>query len=94
MDYYFQFANSDNSCVKDYYHRNRIYSALIFQAISWEKAHKKNRKNQIQTMRSMPRKVIIRYRIQYDGTNNWYQVCPQCWQIVAVDNPNYRYGGT
>ena len=45
-------------------------------------------------MRSMPRKVIIRYRIQYDGTNNWYQVCPQCWQIVAVDNPNYRYGGT
>lgn len=38
--------------------------------------------------------VSIRYRIQYDESRKWSQVCPQCWQLLAEDNPNYRYGGT
>ena len=38
--------------------------------------------------------VSIRYRIQYDQTNNWHKVCPDCWHIVAKDNSYYRYGGT
>ena len=36
----------------------------------------------------------IRYRIQYDDSHQWYLVCPQCWDILAKDNSNYRYGGT
>ncbi|WP_330203683.1 hypothetical protein [Cyanobacterium sp. Dongsha4] len=38
--------------------------------------------------------VNLRYRIQYDESNKWYQVCPNCWNILAKDNSFYRYGGT
>lgn len=38
--------------------------------------------------------VSIRYRIQYDESEKWSLICPDCWQIVAKDNPFYRYGGT
>ncbi len=34
------------------------------------------------------------YRIQQDIDRVWVFVCPQCWEIVSVDNPFYRYGGT
>ncbi len=36
----------------------------------------------------------IRYRIQFDSSQRWLLVCPDCWQKLAVDNPFYRYGGT
>ena len=39
-------------------------------------------------------KVDIRYRIQYDRSHNWVLVCPNCWQQVSQNNPDYRYGGT
>jgi hypothetical protein len=38
--------------------------------------------------------VSIRYRIQYQENGDWVLVCPDCWQEVSQDNPNYRYGGT
>lgn len=38
--------------------------------------------------------VEIRYRIQWDDSGKWYQVCPDCWQKVSQNNPLYRYGGT
>ncbi|MBE9222224.1 hypothetical protein IQ215_05890 [Cyanobacterium stanieri LEGE 03274] len=38
--------------------------------------------------------VKIRYRIQWDNSEQWYQVCPDCWQKVSQNNPYYRYGGT
>ncbi|AFZ35393.1 hypothetical protein Sta7437_1835 [Stanieria cyanosphaera PCC 7437] len=38
--------------------------------------------------------VDIRYRIKYQPEGEWVLVCPQCWQQVSHDNPNYRYGGT
>ena len=38
--------------------------------------------------------VDIRYRIQYDGSEEWVLVCRQCWDKVSQDNPLYRYGGT
>ena len=60
---------------------------------------KKSKKTKTKVIKSKPcdrceAEVTIRYRIQYDETNNWYKVCPQCWEQVAHDNPNYRYGGT
>ena len=38
--------------------------------------------------------VNIRYRIQYDASEEWVLVCRQCWDRVSQDNPWYRYGGT
>ncbi|MEY2833987.1 MAG: hypothetical protein RLZZ574_3246 [Cyanobacteriota bacterium] len=38
--------------------------------------------------------VDIRYRIRYQEDEDWVLVCPDCWQEVSQDNPNYRYGGT
>jgi hypothetical protein len=38
--------------------------------------------------------VAIRYRIQYDESEQWYLVCPNCWEQVSQNNPYYRYGGT
>ena len=38
--------------------------------------------------------VYIRYRIRYQEDGDWVLVCPDCWQKVSQDNPNYRYGGT
>jgi hypothetical protein len=38
--------------------------------------------------------VSLRYRIQCDNTEQWYLVCPQCWERLANNNPFYRYGGT
>lgn len=38
--------------------------------------------------------VTIRYRIQYEEGGKWCQVCCDCWDILAIDNPFYRYGGT
>jgi hypothetical protein len=38
--------------------------------------------------------VDIRYRIRYREDGDWVLVCPDCWQEVSQDNPNYRYGGT
>lgn len=38
--------------------------------------------------------VDIRYRIRYQEDEDWVLVCPDCWQKVSQDNPNYRYGGT
>ena len=38
--------------------------------------------------------VNIRYRIQYDASEEWVLVCRQCWDKVSQDNPWYRYGGT
>lgn len=38
--------------------------------------------------------VEIRYRIQWNESRQWYQVCPECWQKLSKDNPLYRYGGT
>ncbi|VEP14201.1 conserved hypothetical protein [Hyella patelloides LEGE 07179] len=38
--------------------------------------------------------VDIRYRIQYDVSEEWKLVCRQCWDKVSPDNPCYRYGGT
>ncbi|NJK47538.1 hypothetical protein HC931_04515 [Candidatus Gracilibacteria bacterium] len=38
--------------------------------------------------------VAIRYRIQYDESEQWYLVCPNCWEQVSYNNPYYRYGGT
>ena len=39
-------------------------------------------------------KVNIRYRIQYDASEEWVLVCRQCWDKISPDNPYYRYGGT
>ncbi len=36
----------------------------------------------------------IRYRIQYDSSNQWQLVCPTCQTHLSQDNPYYRYGGT
>jgi hypothetical protein len=36
----------------------------------------------------------IMYRVQWQIDRAWIFVCPSCWQIVSVDNPHYRYGGT
>ena len=38
--------------------------------------------------------VSIRYRIQYDRSKKWFKVCRDYWEVLAKDNPNYRYGGT
>jgi hypothetical protein len=38
--------------------------------------------------------VNIRYRIQYNISEKWVLVCPQCWEQVSQNNPLYRYGGT
>jgi RNase P subunit RPR2 len=38
--------------------------------------------------------VGIRYRIRYQKDGDWVLVCPDCWQEVSQDNPNYHYGGT
>lgn len=38
--------------------------------------------------------VSIRYRIQYDQSQKWIMVCPNCWELLAKDNKFYRYGGT
>ena len=38
--------------------------------------------------------VDIRYRIQYDASQEWQLVCRDCWDKVSQDNPFYRYGGT
>ena len=38
--------------------------------------------------------VDMRYRIRYQEDGDWVLVCPDCWQKVSQDNPNYRYGGT
>ena len=38
--------------------------------------------------------VNIRYRIQYDASEEWKLVCRQCWDRVSHNNPFYRYGGT
>ncbi|BAZ44721.1 hypothetical protein NIES4102_17370 [Chondrocystis sp. NIES-4102] len=38
--------------------------------------------------------VMIRYRIQYQKSGDWVMVCPECWQKVSQNNPDYRYGGT
>ena len=38
--------------------------------------------------------VDIRYRIQYDESEEWELVCRGCWDDVSKDNPFYRYGGT
>ncbi|MCU0534120.1 MAG: hypothetical protein MUD14_09515 [Hydrococcus sp. Prado102] len=40
------------------------------------------------------RLVTIRYRIQYDESEQWYLICPDCWKQVSQNNPYYRYGGT
>jgi hypothetical protein len=36
----------------------------------------------------------ILYRVQFAIDRAWVLVCPQCWQIVSLDNPYYLYGGT
>jgi RNase P subunit RPR2 len=38
--------------------------------------------------------VDIRYRIKDQQKGDWMLVCPDCWQQVSQDNPDYRYGGT
>lgn len=38
--------------------------------------------------------VDLRYRIQYDASEEWVLVCRPCWEKVSQDNPFYRYGGT
>lgn len=38
--------------------------------------------------------VDIRYRIQYQASEEWVLVCPSCWWKVRPNNPHYRYGGT
>lgn len=38
--------------------------------------------------------VDIRYRIQHQEEGDWVLVCPDCWEQVSQNNPNYRYGGT
>lgn len=38
--------------------------------------------------------ATIRYRIQFDESDCWWLVCPQCQQQRSQDNPHYRYGGT
>lgn len=38
--------------------------------------------------------VLIRYRIQYDESKKWVMVCRECWDLLAKNNPLYRYGGT
>lgn len=40
------------------------------------------------------KQVTLRYRIQYDKSDNWVLVCPQCWQKASANNDDYRYGGT
>ncbi|MEM6501669.1 MAG: hypothetical protein AAF685_07510 [Cyanobacteria bacterium P01_C01_bin.89] len=36
---------------------------------------------------------LVRYRIQYDESQEWQLVCPEC-QKQCSDRPHYRYGGT
>jgi hypothetical protein len=38
--------------------------------------------------------VDVRYRIQYDTSEKWALVCPNCWEQLSQNNPLYRYGGT
>ncbi|PNW48782.1 UNVERIFIED_CONTAM: hypothetical protein BEN50_11330 [Euhalothece sp. KZN 001] len=38
--------------------------------------------------------VSLRYRIQFDESDQWYLVCPDCWLKLSANNPYYRYGGT
>lgn len=38
--------------------------------------------------------VKIRYRIQFDESETWVLVCPQCQKQLSHDNSCYRYGGT
>jgi len=38
--------------------------------------------------------VTLRYRIQFDQSEHWYLVCPDCWSKLSANNPYYRYGGT
>lgn len=38
--------------------------------------------------------IDIRYRIQHREEGDWVLVCPDCWEQVSQNNPNYRYGGT
>lgn len=38
--------------------------------------------------------VDLRYRIQYNASEEWVLVCRSCWDEVSQDNPFYRYGGT
>ncbi|MEM9770899.1 MAG: hypothetical protein AAF889_04740 [Cyanobacteria bacterium P01_D01_bin.73] len=37
---------------------------------------------------------LVRYRVQYDDSQQWRLVCPACQQDCSRDNPLYRYGGT
>ncbi|MGB2927139.1 MAG: hypothetical protein WBB82_17705 [Limnothrix sp.] len=39
-------------------------------------------------------KASLCYRIQWDASQTWQFVCPDCWPNLAKDNPHYRYGGT
>jgi hypothetical protein len=36
--------------------------------------------------------VLYRVRVAADGP--WIFVCRRCWDAVATDNSEYRYGGT
>jgi len=36
----------------------------------------------------------VLYRVQYDASQVWVFVCPQCWQQVSQENAFYVYGGT
>jgi hypothetical protein len=36
----------------------------------------------------------LRYRCQYEASAQWRLICPDCWQVVSPNNPDYRYGGT
>lgn len=38
--------------------------------------------------------VDLRYRIQYDASEEWVLVCRACWDKVSQNNSWYRYGGT
>ena len=38
--------------------------------------------------------VSLRYRIQFDDSDRWFLVCPDCWSTLSANNPSYRYGGT
>jgi hypothetical protein len=33
-------------------------------------------------------------RVRIDRSGNWQFICPDCWQLLDRDNPDYVNGGT
>lgn len=38
--------------------------------------------------------VTVRFRIQYDQSQQWFLVCKNCQLKQSANNSHYRYGGT